>query len=584
VQRSYMTESLDRATAAGDVALGAERAFLVVYPGAPDAPSRVIELGEGVEVVFGRSRTSTVMVDDDRVSRQHTRVVRRAGRIVVEDLGSRNGTRINGARIDAPVVVASGDAIGVGPAVAVVGLAGTPRPAVAVGGTSYLDERLHAEVDRSSRYHRALALVMVRLEGSPEARDQAVEQLAPLLRRMDVLAEYAPDEYAIVAPELDGAAAAVLAGALADAGKTAAATVRTGVAAYPADATTPDALISQARASLRRARTGRAPTPAPAPPVDAIVVDPRTRHLYELIERVAATQMTVLVLGETGVGKELVATALHRRSARAAGPLVQLNCASLPDTLLESELFGYERGAFTGADRRKIGFLEAASGGTLFLDEIGEMPAALQAKLLRVLEQRRIVRVGGTTEVAVDVRLVAATHRNLEDEVRAGRFREDLYFRISTFTLAVPPLRDRPRDLLPLAEHFARTFAAELGQPAPALSEDVRRALLAYRWPGNVRELRNAIERAVVMSSGESLGPEHLPERVLAVQPGGAVIPAGDGDMREQIAEVERAAIVAALEATGGNQTRAAERLGLSRRALIYKLEKHGLKAPPARR
>jgi DNA-binding NtrC family response regulator len=410
--------------------------------------------------------------------------------------------------------------------------------------------------------------------------------MAAVMRRMDSLAEYAPDEYAIVAPELDPAAAAQLAGRLIDAARNAGAVARTGVATFPVDGTGADALVSQARASLRRARTGKAPAaPAPSTVGDAIVADPRSRHLYELVGKVAATTMTVLILGETGTGKELIAEALHRGSGRAGGPLVRLNCASLPDTLLESELFGHERGAFTGADRRKVGFLEAADGGTLFLDEIGEMPLALQAKLLRVLEARVIMRVGGTQEVPVDVRLIAATHRNLEEEVRAGRFREDLYFRISTFTLAVPPLRDRKDDILPLAEHFARTFAAELGQPPPILDEELRRALLAYRWPGNVRELRNAIERAVVMQSSGTIAVELLPERVRAAEPAAGLVPAGDGvDMREHIADVERAAIVAALEATNGNQTRAAERLGLSRRALIYKLEKYGLKAPPVKR
>jgi len=571
-------------TAAGDLTDAPDRAFLVVY--VEDAHSRVVELAEDVEVTFGRSRASTVMVDDDRVSRSHTRIVLRDGRIVVEDLGSRNGTRVNGARIEGPVVVESGDAIGVGPALVVVGVAGAPRRAIAVGGTSYLDERLAAEVDRSTRYHRPIALLMVRVEGAPEHRDDAVDRVAAALRRMDALAEYAPDEYAIVAPELDPAAAAQLAGRLIAAARDAGAVARVGVAGFPADGTSADALVSQARASLRRARTGKAPTaPVPVTTGDAIIADPRTRHLYELVGKVAATTMTVLVLGETGTGKELIAEALHRGSARSNGPLVRLSCASLPDTLLESELFGYERGAFTGAERRKLGYLEAASGGTLFLDEIGEMPLALQAKLLRVLEARVITRVGGTVEVPVDVRLIAATHRNLDEEVRTGRFREDLYFRISTFTLAVPPLRDRRDDILPLAEHFARTFAAELGQTAPALGEEVRRALLAYRWPGNVRELRNAVERAVVMQSGGAVTVEHLPERVRAAEPPAHLVPAGDGvDMREHIADVERAAIITALEATSNNQTRAAARLGLSRRALIYKLEKYGLKPPPGKK
>src|SRR5256885_8304871 len=190
--------------------------------------------------------------------------------------------------------------------------------------------------------------------------------------------------------------------------------------------------------------------------------------------------MTVLILGETGTGRGLVAEAIHARSGRRAKPLVKLNCAALPETLLESELFGYERGAFTGAERRKVGFFEAANGGTLFLDEIGEMPLSLQAKLLRVLERKVITRVGGTTEVPTDARLIAATHRDLEGEVRAGRFRQDLMFRIGGFTLVVPPLRDRPAEIVPLAEHFARSVAAEQGRPAPAIAGDARDELTGH--------------------------------------------------------------------------------------------------------
>src|SRR6478735_2012747 len=193
-------------------------------------------------------------------------------------------------------------------------------------------------------------------------------------------------------------------------------------------------------------------------------------------------------LGETGVGKEGVAEAIHKKSSRRDKPLIKLNCAALPENLLESELFGYERGAFTGADKRKVGFFEAADGGTLFLDEIGEMPLALQAKLLRVLERKVITRVGGTTEIATNARVVAATHRDLEGEVRLGRFRQDLLFRIGGFTLVVPPLRDRGAEILPLAEHFASITAVEQGRPVPSIDEDARAALGAYSWPGNVRE------------------------------------------------------------------------------------------------
>jgi len=253
----------------------------------------------------------------------------------------------------------------------------------------------------------------------------------------------------------------------------------------------------------------------------------------------------------------------------------------LPETLLESELFGHERGAFTGADRKKIGFFEAADGGTLFLDEIGEMPLSLQAKLLRVLERKVITRVGGTAEVATDARLIAATHRDLDADVRSGRFRQDLLFRIGGFTIVVPPLRDRPREIVPLAELFARTTASEQGRAVPVLSQDAREVLTGYTWPGNVRELKNAIERALVLCT-DTITAADLPDKMrdMAQRTRPIAIAA---DVRGHLAEVERAAIVAALEADGGNQTRAAKRLGLSRRALIYKLEKYGLKPPPTR-
>jgi DNA-binding NtrC family response regulator len=295
--------------------------------------------------------------------------------------------------------------------------------------------------------------------------------------------------------------------------------------------------------------------------------------------------MSVLILGETGVGKEVIAEAIHARSARFAGPLVKINCASLPEHLLESELFGHEKGAVAGADKRKIGLFEAGAGGSIYLDEIGEMAPALQAKMLRVLERKLITRIGGADEISVDVRIIAATHRDLETEVREGRFREDLYFRLAGFTLAVPPLRDRLEEIVPLAQHFARRVAEELGQPAPQLSDDAQLALRSHDWPGNVRELRNAVERAVVVQTSGTITAEDLPERVCDA--GRRARPLPDGSirdhLRDQLADLERAAIVEALEQFGGNQTRTAQRLGISRRALIYKMERLGLKPPPGK-
>jgi two-component system response regulator AtoC len=584
-----------------------ERAFLVVNLGDAGGRSRVIDLPEGQEVTFGRSRASTVMIDHDKVSRQHARIVRRGADIVIEDLGSRNGTRVNGTRIEAPTRVATGDEIGVGPATAIVGVSTKLRKRTLIGSTSYLEERLGAEADRALRYHRPLGLIMLRIDGDAAAAEAALERVAGVLRRMDGLAEYGPDEFAIVVPEADRAATEATARRLVREARAGGLThggvaVHVGVAAFPDDGSQPGDLLSRARAALRTARTGGGSEGIATPPKeeplidgDLVVADAQMRRLHELCARIADTNMTVLVLGETGVGKELVAEAIHRRSGRAAQPLIKLNCASLPETLLESELFGYERGAFTGADKRKIGYFEAAAGGTIFLDELGEMPQGLQAKLLRVLERRKITRVGGTAEIDVDVRVVGATNRDLEQEVVRGRFREDLFFRVSAFTLVVPPLRDRQGEIPLLAEHFARVFARELKQDAPVLSPALREQLVRYAWPGNVRELRNAIERAVVLRNGPTLEIEHLPERVRdattrplgggagAEDAGRTLVAIGDGvDMREHIAEVERAAIVAALDASGGNQTRAAAKLGVSRRALIYKLEKYGLKPPPA--
>jgi DNA-binding NtrC family response regulator/pSer/pThr/pTyr-binding forkhead associated (FHA) protein len=557
-------------------AIAGPRAFLVIHIEDGDRSSRVIDLPDGIDVTFGRSRGATVHVESEKVSRMHARVRRTGEAIEIEDLGSRNGTRVNGEKIEGVQRLGHGDEIAIGPIQAVVGVTSGLRNKSAVADDTAGETRLAAEVDRAVRYHRPLTVGLVRV-----ASDTVVDAIARSLRPMDLIAEDAGDDYLIILPELNRSEGTTSIERLLDFARAAGVDAKFAIAVCPEDGTTVETLISCVRAGLR---SGRAPrtTPDAAPSDDqAIVLDPAMKRVYSLVERIADTPMTVLILGETGTGKELVAEAIHRKSARRDKALIKLNCAALPETLLESELFGYERGAFTGAERRKVGFFEAANGGTLFLDEIGEMPLALQAKLLRVLERKVITRVGGTTEVATDARLIAATHRDLEAEVRAGRFRQDLMFRIGGFTLVVPPLRDRPTEIVPLAEHFARSVAAEQGRPPPILTDDARDALAGYTWPGNVRELKNAIERALVLA-GDSISAAELPEKLRdAAQRVRPVSPAAD--MRGHLAEVERAAIVAALEAEDQNQTRAARRLGLSRRALIYKMEKYGLKPPPGK-
>ncbi len=548
------------------------RAFLVIH--IDGTGSRVVDLPEGVDVTFGRSRGATINLDHEKVSRMHTRVRITGSVIEVEDLGSRNGTRVNGDKIEGIHRLASGDEISVGPIIAVVGQTSPIKRSSAIVDAATGEARLSAEVDRAVRYHRPVTLALVRI-----ASDTVMDGVARTLRPMDLIAEDAGDDYLVILPELgrvDGEAAIQR---LLDFARTTNTAASSAIVLCPDDGTTVDTLIGQLRSGLR---TGRAPrTDTPPATHKPIVFDPAMQRVYTLVERIADTPMTVLILGETGVGKELVCEAIHRRSSRRERPLIKLNCAALPETLLESELFGHERGSFTGADRRKIGFFEAADGGTLFLDEIGDMPLTLQAKLLRVLERKVITRVGGTTEVATDARLIAATHRDLDADVRAGRFRQDLLFRIGGFTVVVPPLRDRAAEIIPLAEHFARTTATEQGRATPALTEDARDALTAYTWPGNVRELRNAIERALVLCA-ETITVADLPDKLN--DHGHRVRPVTTAaDMRGHLAEVERMTISNALEAEGNNQTRAARRLGLSRRALIYKMEKYGLKPPPSR-
>jgi DNA-binding NtrC family response regulator len=302
-----------------------------------------------------------------------------------------------------------------------------------------------------------------------------------------------------------------------------------------------------------------------------VVGDPAMKKVYLLAQRVAQRGTTALVLGETGVGKEVIASFVHRKSPRAGESYVRLSCASLPDTLLESELFGHEKGAFTGADKRKIGYVEAANGGTLFLDEIGELSLATQVKLLRVLENRTITRLGGTAEIPVDVRIICATHRNLRDAVAGGTFREDLYYRISAFVIRVPPLRERPDEIVLLANACNAELSRVMEVAPKTLSPEVCTRLATYAWPGNVRELKNAIEHALVVCDGTTILLEHLPETMLD---------AGAKRSAPIVDAADRDATRAALEATGWNQTHAASRLGISRRGLIYKMRRYGLKKP----
>ncbi|HSJ96476.1 MAG TPA: sigma-54 dependent transcriptional regulator [Myxococcota bacterium] len=304
-------------------------------------------------------------------------------------------------------------------------------------------------------------------------------------------------------------------------------------------------------------------------------------QVFETIRKVAETDLTVLVRGESGTGKELLAQALHQRSPRRTRPFVAVNCAAISRELVESELFGHERGAFTGADARRAGRFEAASGGTIFLDEIGDMPAATQAKVLRVLQERTFERVGGQQPVEVDVRVVAATHRDLEDEVRRGRFREDLYYRLKVVEVELPALRERPEDVPALVEHFLTALSARLGRPKMPIAPAALARLARHGWPGNVRELRNVVEQAAVLGGGPAIEEEDL--RLPAAPAGdGAACDAVEGRFsdakRQAVESFERSFLLAALRANGGNVSRTAAAIGMVRQSLQQKIRELGLR------
>ncbi|MBP7677019.1 MAG: sigma-54-dependent Fis family transcriptional regulator [Thermoanaerobaculia bacterium] len=329
--------------------------------------------------------------------------------------------------------------------------------------------------------------------------------------------------------------------------------VRLGAADYIAKPLpSPEALVDLVASLLPREDDG-----------EIVTADPAMKELLDLVDRVAPRDVAVLVTGESGAGKELVARRLHARSPRANGPFVAVNAAALPETLAESELFGAERGAFTGADQARAGRFEEASGGTLFLDEVGELPLALQSKLLRVLEERVVRRLGGSRDLPVDVRLVAATNRDLTRETEEGGFRQDLFFRLAVVVVNVPPLRERPDDVPLLARHFAERLAERHGVPVPSLTDDALAALSAHAWPGNVRELRNVLERSVVVRGGAPIRTADL-----GLAPAAAPL---------DRAHREREALLAALRRTRGKREEAARLLGISVRTLYYRLKQWGI-------
>jgi two-component system response regulator AtoC len=560
-------------------------------------------LPEQGAVTIGRDDSADIRITDEGASRPHARLhIAADGALYIEDLKSSNGTYLRDQRLQPGdrVELKLGEAVTIGYTIVMVQRRRAPALTRRMHSHATFEERLEDACERASNTGAMLAVVRIRLEDSTVG-DRASRALAEELRAGDVLAQYAPGEYEVLLLDTEPARARALAEELSRRLAVHGIGARSVTAQFPADGRTAGALIGATTAMQRG--LDRASDSGP------ILSSDVTRKLYRLAERAAAGQtanglINVLVLGETGAGKEVLADYIHRRSPRASGPYVCINCAALSENLLESELFGYERGAFTGATQTKAGLLESAQGGTVFLDEIGEMPASLQTKLLRAIENREITRVGALKSRPIDVRFIAATNRDLEADVERQGFRRDLYFRLNGISLTIPPLRDRVEEIEPLAQQFLldATAAGPPGRRVPRLSPEAIEILRGYSWPGNIRELRNVIERALVLCDSAEITTEHLPVEkmrphsrrandstggrlstpVTGSPLGGPALPPGLDLSAKDLAERER--IFAALAECAGSQTSAAEKLGISRGTLIARLKRLAIPRPRAGR
>jgi len=550
-------------------------------------------LPEEGTVTVGRSSKADLTVSHPSISREHARV-HLGEHVFVEDLGSSNGTCIDDVRLEpnAPHPITVGGAVDRVSVMMTLQYGERPERPRRILSHGYFEMRVEEECNRRGPADRWFALLRVR--GEADSHELVREALAVVLRPSDVIAIYSPDEYEILLLDCAPPAAHEIELRAKEALSAYCGHVLTGLALFPRDGRSPEALLAAVEAAIRGE-----PDAGPVVADDVVVADDAMGKLYGLGERVAKSNLAVLLIGETGVGKEIMASHVQRCSDRADAPFLRLNCAALSEALLESELFGFERGAFTDAAKEKPGLLESAHGGTVFFDELGELPLPLQAKLLEVVEDKQVRRVGGLSPRPADVRFISATNRDLERAVTAGRFRQDLYYRLNGITIVIPPLRDRIGEVEPLARRFLTEAGARSGTTPLVLSDDALAVMCTYQWPGNIRELRNVIERALILSRGAEIGCEHLPtEKMTGVVelahapplapiyrdlPGPSddeqtmlnVVPVTPAGLSDQVEQLERQRIVDALAANGGNQSAAARALGLSRGALLRRIKRY---------
>ena len=567
--------TLEHQTGTRGPVVGGERVSLVLFH---REGAKVVPLYRDKPVVVGRAWPADAVLEDPSLSRKHAEFVWEDAGVFVLDLGSTNGTLRGGVPITDRSRIAPGESVVLGAVTASLHVAQPRGPTLeGIEGHDRFVQRLDEELVRARRFGRPLTVVMMRAL----AREGHVARWLPRVRRelrdVDRVAVYGERAVWILMPEMDPAQALAKANALCR-GELGEPLLRAGLASFPGAAAHAEELIGAARDAGRRATdderavaAGEVSAHSDAP----LIASPKMKELHAMIDRVAPSHLPVLIRGETGSGKELIARALHLRGSRRDGPLRSINCGAIPATLLESMLFGHEKGAFTGADTARAGIFEEARGGTVFLDEVGELSPAAQAALLRVLEAKTITRVGAVEERPVDVRIVAATHRDLQQMSGEGTFREDLYFRLNGVTLIVPALRERPEEILPLAERFLAEAA-----PGKTLGPEVRRRLMDHAWPGNVRELRNVIERAAVLARGDEIVLDDLPEALRGgvAAPAAADASASSQPFKDRIRQYEMELIVDALRRSDGNQTAAAKLLGMPLRTLVHKIKQYGIK------
>lgn len=576
----------------------------------------LVPLIPNVPVTLGRGSRADVSFRGAQLSRRHARFELIDGIVWVEDLQSTNGTLVDGQAIRGPVRLQLDDEVRLGSVVVrVSGTSATLHRSHGLESHDRFVAALEDELLRCRTFDRQLALLLLHAAGPDgEELHRWVPGVREMVREVDRVGLYGVQILEILLVEASPTEALAMARRIVESQPPTLPALRCGIATYPGCGRTTDALYAAARDALHAASAEEPVHMAGADPQVSTLIGPTDDEApilrspamistFRTAERVAAASVPVLILGETGTGKEVLARHIHARSPRADEPLHAINCGAIPGELVESVLFGHERGAFTGAHKRQEGVFETAHGGTVLLDEIGELPLPAQVSLLRVLDTGKLRRVGSTREVEVDVRIIAATHRDLEAMVQAGTFRADLLYRINTITLKVPPLRERLSEIGALANHFAEQAAFEYGRSISGLSPKALACLLRYPWPGNIRELRNVVQRAVLIAIGDCIEVEDLPERL---QDRRARVPSivdepeedeleayddrdpdtvsmflplerGSLNFKHHVRACETALLRQALIRTDGNQSEAAALLDIPRRTLSYKVHSYGI-------